>query len=94
MLAIEMNDGRHYLSRVNPSFAHRIENQLKTVREVVSHQWYTTMENYFEDYPQVQFERKAHLEADFGKLLNVLTPFSCNVGRMYKKKNNQNSLKI
>lgn len=33
MLAIEMNDGRHYLSRVNPSFARRIENQLKTVRK-------------------------------------------------------------
>ena len=48
MLAIEMNDGRHYLSRVNPSFARRIENQLKAVREVVSHQWYTTMENYLE----------------------------------------------
>lgn len=76
MLAIEMNDGRHYLSRVNPSFARRIENQLKTVREVVSHQWYTTMENYFEDYPQVRSLRGRRIsKADFGKLLNVLTPF-------------------
>ena len=76
MLAIEMNDGRHYLSRVNPSFARRIENQLKTVREVVSHQWYTTMENYFEDYPQVRSLRGRRIsKVDFGKLLNVLTPF-------------------
>lgn len=76
MLAIEMNDGRHYLSRVNPSFARRIENQLKAVREVVSHQWYTTMENYFEDYPQVRSLRGRRIsKADFGKLLNVLTPF-------------------
>lgn len=76
MLAIEMNDGRHYLSRVNPSFARRIENQLKTVREVVSYQWYTTMENYFEDYPQVRSLRGRRIsKADFGKLLNVLTPF-------------------
>lgn len=76
MLAIEMNDGRHYLSRVNPSFARRIENQLKTVREVVSYQWYTTMENYFEDYPQVRSLRgRCISKADFGKLLNVLTPF-------------------
>lgn len=76
MLAIEMNDGRHYLSRVNPSFARRIENQLKTVREVVSHHWYTTMENYFEDYPQVRSLRGRRIsKADFGKLLNVLTPF-------------------
>ena len=76
MLAIEMNDGRHYLSRVNPSFARRIENQLKTVREVVSHHWYTTMENYFEDYPQVRSLRGRRIsKTDFGKLLNVLTPF-------------------
>lgn len=76
MLAIEMNDGRHYLSRVNPSFARRIENQLKTVREVVSHHWYTTMENYFEDYPQVRSLRGRRIsKVDFGKLLNVLTPF-------------------
>ena len=76
MLAIEMNDGRHYLSRVNPNFARRIENQLKAVREVVSHQWYTTMENYFEDYPQVRSLRGRRIsKADFGKLLNVLTPF-------------------
>lgn len=76
MLAIEMNDGRHYLSRVNPSFARRIENQLKTLREVVSRQWYTTMENYFEDYPQVRSLRGRRIsKTDFGKLLNVLTPF-------------------
>ena len=32
MLAIEMQDGKHYLSRVNPSFARRIESKLALVR--------------------------------------------------------------
>ena len=74
MLAIEMNDGRHYLSRVNPSFAHRLQGQLVNVQEIRSHQWYTTMESYFEEYPQVRSLRGRRIsKADFSKLLNVMT---------------------
>lgn len=74
MLAIEMKDGKHFLSRVNPSFAHRIESQLVKLREVNLHQWYTTQESYFEDYPQVRSLRGRRIsKADFAKLLNVLT---------------------
>ena len=66
----------NYLLESESEFCPSIENQLKTVREVVSHQWYTTMENYFEDYPQVRSLRGRRIsKADFGKLLNVLTPF-------------------
>ena len=75
MLAIEMKDGKHYLSRVNPSFARNIESKLRMVREINSHQWYTTQEPYFEDYPQVRSLRGRRIsKADFQKLLNVLTP--------------------
>ena len=75
MLAIEMKDGKHYLSRVNPSFARSIESKLRMVREINSHQWYTTQEPYFEDYPQVRSLRGRRIsKADFQKLLNVLTP--------------------
>lgn len=74
MLAIEMNDGRHYLSRVNPSFAHRLQGQLVNAQEIRSHQWYTTMESYFEEYPQVRSLRGRRIsKADFAKLLNVMT---------------------
>ncbi len=76
MLAIEMKDGKHFLSRVNPSFAHRIESQLVKLREVNLHQWYTTQESYFEDYPQVRSLRGRRIsKADFAKLLNVLTEY-------------------
>lgn len=76
MLAIEMQDGKLYLSRVNPSFARRIESKLVLVRELRSHRWYTTQEPYFEDYPQVRSLRGRRIsKSDFEKLRNVLTPF-------------------
>lgn len=76
MLAIEMQDGKYYLSRVNPSFARRIESKLALVRELRSHRWYTTHEPYFEDYPQVRSLRGRRIsKSDFEKLRNVLTPF-------------------
>ena len=76
MLSIEMQDGKHYLSRVNPSFARRIESKLALVRELRSHRWYTTHEPYFEDYPQVRSLRGRRIsKSDFEKLRNVLTPF-------------------
>ena len=76
MLAIEMQDGKHYLSRVNPSFARRIESKLALVRELRSHRWYTTQEPYFEDYPQVRSLRGRRIsKSDFEKFRNVLTPF-------------------
>ena len=76
MLAIEMQDGKHYLSRVNPSFAHRIESKLSLVRELRSHRWYITQESYFEDYPQVRSLRGRRIsKSDFEKLRNVLIPF-------------------
>ena len=76
MLAIEIQDGKLYLSRVNPSFARRIESKLVLVRELRSHRWYTTQEPYFEDYPQVRSLRGRRIsKSDFEKLRNVLTPF-------------------
>ena len=75
-LAIELKDGKFYLSRVNPGFARRIEKQLPMVRELRSHRWYTTQESYFEDYPQVRSLRGRRItKNDFEKLQNVLVPF-------------------
>ena len=76
MLAIELKDGKFFLSRVNPGFARRIEKQLPMVRELRSHRWYTTQESYFEDYPQVRSLRGRRItKGDFEKLQDVLSPF-------------------
>ena len=73
MLAIEMHDGKYYLSRVNPRFASGIERKIRTLGEVKHHQWYTTQESYFEDYPQVRSLRGRRIsKGDYSKLLHVL----------------------
>ncbi len=75
LLAIEMADGKRFLSRVNPSFARRIESQLSRLRELRARQWFTTREPYFEEYPQVRSLRGRRIsKADFDRLSNVLTP--------------------
>ena len=63
MLAIEMNDGRHYLSRVNPSFARRI-GQGSGFSSVV----YYDGELFRRLSAGAQLERKAHLEGRFRKV--------------------------
>ena len=76
ILAVELKDGKHFLSRVSPRFARSLERQLLTAKEVSSYDWYTTQESYFEDFPQVRSLRGRRItKADFEKLRNVLTPF-------------------
>lgn len=73
MLAVEMKDGKRFLSRVNPGFARRIEDQVSRLREVVRHQWYTTQEAFFDDYPQVRSLRGRRISrTDFERLSGVL----------------------
>ena len=76
ILAVELKDGKHFLSRVSPRFARSLERQLLTVSELSSHNWYTTQESYFADFPQVRSLRGRRItKGDFEKLRNVLTPF-------------------
>lgn len=76
ILAVELKDGKYFLSRVSPRFARSLERQLLTAKEVSSYDWYTTQESYFEDFPQVRSLRGRRItKADFEKLRNVLTPF-------------------
>lgn len=76
ILAVELKDGKHFLSRVSPRFARSLERQLLTAKEVSSYSWYTTQESYFADFPQVRSLRGRRItKADFEKLRNVLTPF-------------------
>ena len=76
ILAVELKDGKHFLSRVSPRFARSLERQLLKAKEVISYSWYTTQESYFEDFPQVRSLRGRRIaKGDFEKLRNVLTPF-------------------
>ncbi len=77
LLAVEKGDGKRFLSRVNPSFARRIDAQLSRLQGLKSRRWYTTREPFFEEYPQVRSLRGRRISrADFEGLANVLTPVS------------------
>ena len=76
ILAVELKDSKHFLSRVSPRFARSLERQLLKAKEVSSYSWYTTQESYFEDFPQVRSLRGRRItKGDFENLRNVLTPF-------------------
>lgn len=76
MLAVEMVDGKHFLSRVNPSFARSINSKVSRLKEVKSYRWYTTQEPYFEDYPQVRSLRGRRISrSDFESLEKVLVKY-------------------
>lgn len=76
MLAIEMVDGKFFLSRVNPSFARSIDSSVSRLKEVRGHQWYITQEPYFEDYPQVRSLRGRRISrSDFHALEKVLVKY-------------------
>lgn len=54
VLALEMADGKYFLSSVNPRFARELAQKLPTLREVASFRWYTTSDRWFEDMPKVR----------------------------------------
>lgn len=64
VLAIEMTDGMHYLSSVNPKFAKALNRQLRTVPDIKSHNWYTTSDHWFENMPKVRTLRGRRVDVD------------------------------
>lgn len=54
VLAIEMKDGKHFLSSVNPRFARKLNTQLKRISAISRFAWYTTNDRQFEDWPKVR----------------------------------------
>lgn len=73
VLAVETTDGRCFLSRVNPAYAHRLDSMAGRAPEVKHHCWYTTCDSAFADYPQVRSLRGRRISrADFARLQNVM----------------------
>lgn len=73
VLAVETTDGRCFLSRVNPAYAHRLDAMAARASEVKHHCWYTTCDTAFADYPQVRSLRGRRISrADFARLQNVM----------------------
>ena len=54
ILGIVMDNGKHYLSSVNPKFARSLNLQLQTAPHLKQYAWFTTSDRWFEDFPKVR----------------------------------------
>lgn len=75
VLALEMADGKRFLSSVNPRFARELAQKLPTLREVSRFAWYTTSDRWFEDMPRVRsFRGRRVTEAVFREKTAAMKP--------------------
>ena len=54
VLAIELADGRHFLSSVSPRHARALNERVQRAGEVRRAAWYTTSDPWFADMPKVR----------------------------------------
>ena len=64
VLALEMNDGKRFLSSVNPKFVHDINQQLRTIPQISHFAWFTTSDRWFESMPKVRSLRGRRVTAE------------------------------
>lgn len=77
VLAIEMHDGHHFLSAVNPRFARELNNRLRSINEVSHFCWFVTEDPWFDNMPRVRSLRGRRVDlATYQEKTQTMTPFS------------------
>lgn len=77
VLALEMNDGKRFLSSVNPKFVRDINQQLRTIPQISHFAWFTTSDHWFEAMPKVRSLRGRRVTADvFQAKTQAMKPIS------------------
>lgn len=77
VLALEMNDGKRFLSSVNPKFVRDINQQLRTIPQISHYAWFTTSDRWFETMPKVRSLRGRRVTADvFQAKTQAMKPIS------------------
>ena len=64
VLALEMNDGKRFLSSVNPKFVRDINQQLRTIPQISHYAWFTTSDRWFESMPKLRSLRGRRVTAE------------------------------
>ncbi|WP_455540306.1 SprT-like domain-containing protein [Prevotella fusca] len=64
ILALEMKNGKYYLSSVNPSAARKIATSLARTREIAHYAWYQSQDEYFHGMPCVRSLRGRRVSAE------------------------------
>ena len=54
ILALEMKDGKYFLSSVNPSASGKLALSLTRTREIAHYAWYQSQDEYFHSMPRVR----------------------------------------
>lgn len=79
VLTLETNDGKYYVSSVNPKFARNINKSITYAKKIKSHKWYTTNNKRFEDMPKVRSLRAHAVDAEtYKQLTTLMTPITLN----------------
>jgi hypothetical protein len=77
VLALEMNDGKRFLSSVNPKFVRDINQQLRTIPQISHYAWFTTSDRWFESMPKVRSLRGRRVTAEvFQTKTQAMKPIS------------------
>lgn len=77
VLALEMNDGKRFLSSVNPKFVRDINQQLRTIPQISHFAWFTTSDRWFETMPKVRSLRGRRVTAEvFQAKTQAMKPIS------------------
>lgn len=64
VLAIEMADGRHFLSSVDPRYARALKRKLPLVEGLKRATWYTTSDTWFARLPRVRSLRGSRVSSE------------------------------
>ncbi len=64
ILALEMTNDKRYLSVVNPKFANVLDRQVRKVKEVKNFGWYSSMDSFFDTFPEVRSLRARYVSQD------------------------------
>ncbi len=65
VLALEMDDGRRFLSSVNPRYAIKLNKELPSIHEITHFLWYTSSDAWFENIPRVRSLRGVPVDLEF-----------------------------
>ena len=69
ILALEMKDGKYFLSSVNPSAAGKLAISLALVHEIKHYAWYQSQDEYFRSMPRVRSLRGRQVSEEVYKTM-------------------------
>ena len=62
VLGLETDDGKYYLTSVNPKSASKLEYRIRTIKSIVFHKWVQTNDEFFSAFPRVRSLRGRRVE--------------------------------